>query len=690
MGGLCSIYRQGSGHAEMDAHEFQHSPTKLVNNPQDQDASPQISDTVPSNAVQSSNSYDQARDLVEISMSQRNMKRDPLGTVLDRANRARSFRDEDDYYRQRAEIKAREDARSWDFICKRDASPIEQKADETLQALRMHDEQKVYAEAEVREGYSGQKHPRFMGDRFLSNVKLIQETKVFEVAERMPKGAHLHIHFNANLLPQVLLNIAADMDRMFIWSDVSLAPVGKNEADSRYYYNLGRSKIEFSILSIEEEAKRMGLHKTCNIFDPYYPVGQRLPMRFKHFLEEFGEYYKKLEARKWLIDKLVFHEDEAHGLLQTPEGAWDRFNARTKMMKGLFNYATAYRKYTRECLEEFVRDNIQYAEIRPNFMTTNQLFDDEGKLLGLDPKEEAGSKGSNKGSNMGSSKGGDVLRGGNVAIMDIIVQACDAFMKNRKDAFAGIKVIYCVPRSTEPEKLVPSLNECLNFKTHSKYGKWIAGFDLVGEESKGRPLKDFIPQLLAFKEKCRANKVDIPFLFHCGETLDVGNDTDGNLYDALLLGAKRIGHGFALPRHPYIMEEMKKDNICLELCPISNEILGLTPRVSGHAMYSLLANNVHCSVNTDNGTLFQFVHRSTLSHDFYQVFAGKADMTLYGWKQLALWSIEHSCLEDDKRKELLLKWNNLWVDFCHWIVREFGKFIQWAELQKRAQSRAGI
>ena len=87
-----------------------------------------------------------------------------------------------------------------------------------------------------------------------------------------------------------------------------------------------------------------------------------------------------------------------------------------------------------------------------------------------------------------------------------------------------------------------------------------------------------------------------------------GTDTDGNLLDALLTGAKRIGHGFALATHPYIMAHMKKQNICLEVCPISNEILGLTPRIKGHTMYSLLANDVHCTVNSDNGTLFRLVN----------------------------------------------------------------------------------
>jgi adenosine deaminase CECR1 len=55
------------------------------------------------------------------------------------------------------------------------------------------------------------------------------------------------------------------------------------------------------------------------------------------------------------------------------------------------------------------------------------------------------------------------------------------------------------------------------------------------------------------------------------------------------------------------MDEMKKRGVCVEICPISNEILGLTPRVSGHAVYNLLANNVACTISADNGTLFRLV-----------------------------------------------------------------------------------
>ncbi|KAG7293967.1 hypothetical protein NEMBOFW57_004028 [Staphylotrichum longicolle] len=208
--------------------------------------------------------------------------------------------------------------------------------------------------------------------------------------------------------------------------------------------------------------------------------------------------------------------------------------------------------------------------------------------------------------------------------------------------------------------------QCFQFKKDKRFSEYIAGFDLAGEESKGKPLKAFTRQFLQFQALCKAADIEIPFLFHCGETLDIGTDTDGNLLDALLLSAKRIGHGFALPRHPYVMDQMKQRGVCVEVCPISNEILGLTPRMSGHAVYSLLANNVPCTISSDNGTLF----RSRLSHDFYQAMAGKADMTLHDLRQLAEWSIQHACMEPELMREVRSSWEDMWDAFCQRIVDE--------------------
>lgn len=120
---------------------------------------------------------------------------------------------------------------------------------------------------------------------------------------------------------------------------------------------------------------------------------------------------------------------------------------KTRMMKGLFNYVTAYRKYTREFLKNLMDDNIQYAEIRPNFMANNQLFTDNGE-------EQIGNRG----------------------IMKIIMEETKAFkaeMASKDKFFGGLKVIYCTPRSLEPELIERALDECIEFK--KEWPEWIAG-----------------------------------------------------------------------------------------------------------------------------------------------------------------------------------------------------------------------
>lgn len=121
----------------------------------------------------------------------------------------------------------------------------------------------------------------------------------------------------------------------------------------------------------------------------------------------------------------------------------------------------------------------------------------------------------------------------------------------------------------------------------------------------GNELRHFVPEFLKFQKTCREQKLEIPFLFHCGETLQVGDKVDGNLYDAILLNSKRIGHGYAMASHPVLMKVFKERNMAIESCPISNEILGLTPNMAGHNLPILLANDVPCTINSDNATFYR-------------------------------------------------------------------------------------
>jgi adenosine deaminase CECR1 len=137
----------------------------------------------------------------------------------------------------------------------------------------------------------------------------------------------------------------------------------------------------------------------------------------------------------------------------------------------------------------------------------------------------------------------------------------------------------------------------------------------VGSEDREQnPIRYYIKELLDFRRKCDNLKVDLPFIFHAGETLKTGTPVDQNLFDAILLNSKRIGHGYALPKHPLAMQLVKDKGIALEICPISNEVLHLCSSIRGHILPILLANNVPCSVNSDNGTFYRFV--TSLPHCF--------------------------------------------------------------------------
>ena len=71
------------------------------------------------------------------------------------------------------------------------------------------------------------------------------------------------------------------------------------------------------------------------------------------------------------------------------------------------------------------------------------------------------------------------------------------------------------------------------------------------KEDLGRPLTSLVLELLWFRQRTQSLNLTIPFFFHAGETLGSGNDTDLNLFDAMVLpDNRRIGHGFSFLHHP--------------------------------------------------------------------------------------------------------------------------------------------
>jgi adenosine deaminase CECR1 len=159
------------------------------------------------------------------------------------------------------------------------------------------------------------------------------------------------------------------------------------------------------------------------------------------------------------------------------------------------------------------------------------------------------------------------------------------------------------------------------------YPDVVCGYDFVGPEDEGRTLHDLTPELIWFQEECAREGVEIPFFFHAGECLGDGDETDQNLFDAILFGTRRIGHGFSLYKHPLLIDMVKEKQILVESCPISNEMLRYTASIMSHPLPALLSRGVASSLSNDDPAIMG-QGTSGMTHDFWQA--------LQGWDNLGL------------------------------------------------------
>lgn len=230
------------------------------------------------------------------------------------------------------------------------------------------------------------------------------------------------------------------------------------------------------------------------------------------------------------------------------------------------------------------------------------------------------------------------------------------------------------------------MKSCIDQKL--RHPALIAGYDLVGQEDLGRPLSDLLPEFFWFKKACAEASVDIPFVLHAGETLGDGTETDENLYDAILLGTRRIGHGFSLYKHPLLMDMVKDKKILVESCPISNQVLRLTSSMMTHPLPALLAKGVPVALSSDDPALMG-QGESGMTHNFWQALQAFEILGLEGLASLAENSLQYALHEDCSSKQWikevseggigqgvrarrLRQWSLEWEMFCKWIVDEYG------------------
>jgi adenosine deaminase len=207
-----------------------------------------------------------------------------------------------------------------------------------------------------------------------------------------------------------------------------------------------------------------------------------------------------------------------------------------------------------ECVEDLLMDlekkGLMYCEIRfaPQLHTKKGLSQEDVILAAID------------GMNCAKEKLGDRL-------------------------YAGL-ILCCMRGSDNAEQNEETV------RLAAKYlDRGICGLDLAGAEGL-YPTRDY----KALFEL--ADSLHVPFTIHAGEA--AGADS---VRSAVLMGAKRIGHGIHSLEDEELLSILKEKNIILELCPTSNLNTKAVDKPENYPLLSFLKAGVKVTVNTDNMTV---------------------------------------------------------------------------------------
>ncbi len=215
--------------------------------------------------------------------------------------------------------------------------------------------------------------------------------------------------------------------------------------------------------------------------------------------------------------------------------------------------------------------------------------------------------------------------------------------------------------SFDENDFINRLENCYKIKTEIKddYNKneikdFVVGFDLVNEEDSSKSLENFAPKLLKFGNE----HPDFQYYLHSGESL---TPESNNLIDAYLLNACRVGHGFNLYQYPYLLQDYVNKEICLEICPISNQSLGYSKNIRNHPFYEYIKRGVTCSICSDDPIFFE---HNSLVDDFFALIVC-FDLGLTDIKQLCINSISYSSLDSQEKINLMKHYKKEFDEFIN-------------------------
>jgi len=122
--------------------------------------------------------------------------------------------------------------------------------------------------------------------------------------------------------------------------------------------------------------------------------------------------------------------------------------------------------------------------------------------------------------------------------------------------------------------------------------------------------------------------------------------------DALDFGASRLGHGCEIVKDETLMEQAKKQGICIECCPISNVGSGKISSFEEHPIKQMLAYGLDVCLNSDNLLLSGGTETGPSNPNTNIVKMLATGIGLEELERMTICSVNHVFNEDIDKEEL--------------------------------------
>lgn len=307
---------------------------------------------------------------------------------------------------------------------------------------------------------------------------------------------------------------------------------------------------------------------------------------------------------------------------------WPEFETRFSRVGGLINYVGNFTDYYEAAMDTLIADGLQHVEIRA--WMAGGLYDPAR------PEVQFG--------------------------MDEKVKAFKKALENvqKKHPKFTCRIIFTFLRFFEEDAVARQLVNA--YKAQKNYPELISGYDLVAEEDAGHKTRYFLNTWLKADSLAKEYGFKVQYYFHDGESNWADED---NLMDAVLLGSRRLGHAYNLFRFPALKPIIRQQGICIEVCPLSNQILGYVRDLRNHPAAQYIREGIPCTLSPDDPGIFDY---NGVSPDFWAAYLAW-DLDLRDVKWLIQNSLKYSTLPEAEKEKALKVWEADWKAFVEKAIK---------------------